>query len=237
MSGTGMHPYNADRSILRDAASVVVVRRDCDQPEVLMGMRGPEAAFMPSKYVFPGGAVDHEDNTTIIGNNVDALTLARLEAEPRHDSVVTPRQLLAAALRELSEETGLLIGHPGQSEMTGYAKAGLLPDPSVLHYFFRAITPPARPRRFDARFFMVDAVHIQGDTETFSSSCGELSHLHWVPVTEAGDLQLPFITEVVLAECIALVHAAGNGVLTTPLSVPFFDNRGARSRFVQIGVK
>ncbi|MDO5641629.1 MAG: NUDIX domain-containing protein, partial [Paracoccus sp. (in: a-proteobacteria)] len=162
-------------------------------------------------------------------------TLRRLMIEPRAESHVTPHQLLAAALRELAEETGLLIGRPGRSAMTGYADAGLLPDPSGLHYMFRAITPPGRSRRFDARFFMADAADLAGDSEDFSAACDELSHLHWVPMAEARKLELPFITEVVLAECAAIVTAAGDGPLHAPASVPFFDNRGARSRFVQIG--
>ena len=51
-----------DKSALRDAATVLVVRRDAPGgPAVLMGMRGAGAAFMPSKYVFPGGALDRGD--------------------------------------------------------------------------------------------------------------------------------------------------------------------------------
>ena len=119
--------------------------------------------------------------------------------------------------------------------MTGYAEAGLMPDASGLHYVFRAITPAGRPRRFDARFFLADARHVQGDPDDFSRACDELSHLHWVPMAEARRLELPFITEVVLAECAAMVAAAGDGPLRPPASVPFFDNREARSRFVQIG--
>ena len=51
---------------------------------------------------------------------------------------------------------------------------------------------------------------------------------------EARQLALPFITEVVLAECAAIVAAAGDGPLRPPQSVPFFDNRQQRSRFIQI---
>ncbi|MDO5641628.1 MAG: DNA mismatch repair protein MutT, partial [Paracoccus sp. (in: a-proteobacteria)] len=47
-----------DGAALRDAASVVLVRRGSAGASVLMGMRGANAAFMPSKFVFPGGAVD-----------------------------------------------------------------------------------------------------------------------------------------------------------------------------------
>ena len=224
-----------DPAALRDAATIVLVRRDGDQPAVLMGMRGANAAFMPSKYVFPGGAVDPEDRAAALAAMPDAETVARLEVEARPESDLTARQVLAAALRELAEETGLLIGQPGTSDMVGYDQAGLTPDASALHYVFRAITPPGRPRRFDARFFLADAAHVVGDPDDFSRACDELSHLHWVPMREARALQLPFITEVVLAECAAMVAAAGDGPLRAPASVPFFDNRDARSRFVQLG--
>jgi 8-oxo-dGTP pyrophosphatase MutT (NUDIX family) len=224
----------ADPTALRDAATVILVRRDGDQPAVLMGMRGANAAFMPSKYVFPGGAVDPEDAAVPLSGLPDADTLARLEAEIRPESNVTPHQILAAALRELSEETGLLIGTAGDSDMVGYDQAGLMPDASGLHYVFRAITPPGRPRRFDARFFLADVAAVTGDPDDFSCACDELSHLHWVPMAEARVLHLPFITEVVLAEAAAMVAAAGSGSMRAPQSVPFFDNRDARSRFVHI---
>ncbi|HRK43803.1 MAG TPA: DNA mismatch repair protein MutT, partial [Gemmobacter sp.] len=46
---------------IRDAATLILSRQGPDGPEVLMGQRGAGAAFMPSKYVFPGGAVDAGD--------------------------------------------------------------------------------------------------------------------------------------------------------------------------------
>ncbi|WBU57523.1 NUDIX hydrolase [Paracoccus sediminicola] len=224
-----------DKSALRDAATIILVRRDGDQPAVLMGMRGAKAVFMPSKFVFPGGAVDPEDARMELAAPAGPETMTRLGFQPREESTAEPAQILAAALRELAEETGLLIGRPGDSSMIGYADAGLRPDASALHFIFRAITPPGRPRRFDARFFMADAARLSVDPDDFSRACDELSHLHWVPMAEARALHLPFITEVVLAECAAIVAASGDGPLVAPQSVPFFDNRDARSRFIQLG--
>ena len=144
--------------------------------------------------------------------------------------------LEVAARRELAEETGLMIGQPGRTagNWPEYERAGLVPDPSALIYVFRAITPPGRSRRFDARFFMIDAEKLHGDRHDFSLASDELSHLHWVALAEARRLNLPFITEVVLAEVEALVRAAGNSPLHAPRTVPFFDNRGAEPRFVQL---
>ena len=85
---------------------------------------------------------------------------------------------------------------------------------------FRAITPPGRSRRFDARFFLADASAVQGDTEGFTAASTELSHLHWIGLAQARALDLPFITEVVLAEVTVLL--AGH----PQPGVPFFDNSG-----------
>ena len=213
----GLPAPAADR--IRNAATVILIDRDrADGPSVLMGMRGAGAAFMPSKYVFPGGAVDAEDDAPCPETLSDACR-ARLSAEPLADVTVSPDALARAALREMVEETGLTLAPSAD-------------DP--LLFVFRAITPPGRPRRFDARFFLIDARNIVGDRDDFSGACDELSHLHWVPLAEARALDLPFITEVVLAEVQALVAAAGNGPLRAPESVPFFDNEGPTPGFQRI---
>ncbi|NDD90461.1 MAG: DNA mismatch repair protein MutT, partial [Rhodobacteraceae bacterium] len=50
-----------DKTAIRNAATVIVLRQDQGETRVLMGQRGAKAAFMPNKFVFPGGAVDAED--------------------------------------------------------------------------------------------------------------------------------------------------------------------------------
>lgn len=217
---------------IRDAASLILLRRGPSGAAVLMGMRGQGAAFMPSKFVFPGGAVDAADAEIPVARPLPEQHRRRLAVEP---GLYGPDAIAAAGLRELAEETGLLIGRPGSGGPAGFAGAGLVPDAGGLIYLFRAITPPGRPRRFDAHFFLADAADVAGDPDDFSAACDELSHLHWVALAEARQLDLPFITEVVLAEVAALVEGlAPDAPLPVPASVPFFDNRGARPRFVQI---
>jgi 8-oxo-dGTP pyrophosphatase MutT (NUDIX family) len=204
------------KTALRDAATLILLRQTARGPSVLMGQRGVTAAFMPSKYVFPGGAVDLGDAHTPLEMPMNPLCQRRLGLEAPHDCA---HALSVAALRELLEETGLPLGGA-----TGLQSA------ASLQFVFRAITPLGRPRRFDARFFLADADQIDADPDDFSRAEDELSHLHWVPIHEARALNLPFITEVVLAEVSALIAKTG-GVHPDPDGVPFFDNSTAKARF------
>ena len=212
----------------RPAATVLVVRRDGDAPSVLMGQRGAEAVFMPSKYVFPGGGLDAGDRAVGLVSPLGPACLARLEASA--EPGLGPA-LAVAAIRELWEETGLALGEPADlplpPDWADFAATGLRPSAAALRFLFRAITPPGRSRRFDARFFLADAAGLHGDPDDFSRASDELSHLHWVPLGEARRLNLPFITEVVLAELAALLRDHPEGApLPAPQSVPFFDNSG-----------
>lgn len=214
---------------VRDAATIVLLRGDATDPQVLMGQRGAAAAFMPSKYVFPGGAVDVADATVSLCAAPHAVCCARLATV----SGPSANALAAAAIRELWEETGLALAQRGTTVLpegwSGFADRGLVPDASGLRFFFRAITPPGRSRRFDARFFLADAARIAGDPDDFSAASDELGHLHWLPLSEARRLDLPFITEVVLAEVAALADSKG-----PPPPVPFFDNSGTVPAFRRI---
>jgi 8-oxo-dGTP pyrophosphatase MutT (NUDIX family) len=198
---------------IRPAATVILVREASTGPALLMGQRGAGAAFMPSKFVFPGGAVDPEDEAAPQPGYLAAACRQRLTlALP--DPAPAPGALAAAALRETAEETGLRFAPP---------------SPGMLRFIFRAITPPGRTRRFDARFFLADASAVAGDPDDLTAASGELAHLRWLPLPEARALDLPFITEVVLTEVAALVaggHQPG---------VPFFDNSGPTPQFRRLG--
>ncbi len=209
------------RVLIRDAATVIVVREaGGEAPRLLMGQRGRDAAFMPSKYVFPGGAVDPGDAGIALGHDLHPVCRSRLH---RPDQPA-PGALAAAAIRELWEETGQIAGTrtdwpdppPG---WRGFAATGHRPDASALVYAFRAITPPGRPRRFDARFFLLPAERLASDPDDFTRAEAELGHLHWVPLGQARRLDLPFITAVVLGEVEALLPD-----LAPPRRVPFFVN-------------
>lgn len=216
-----------NQAALKDAATIILLRDLQTDPRILMGQRGKAASFMPNKMVFPGGAVDPGDAD--IPLDVAPLCAERLMIR----SNLTAATLAAAAIRELMEETGLMLGTPGHwdapADWAPFAQAGLRPSAQGMSYVFRATTPPGRPRRFDARFFLADADLLHGDPDDFSAASGELSYLQWVPVSQAKSLDLPFITEVVLSEVAALTQ------LGPPPSVPFFENTDEESLFHRLG--
>lgn len=226
-----------DKTAIRHAATVILIRdAETDTPRVLMGQRGAQAAFMPSKYVFPGGAVDPEDSAQALFHGAAAGCRAKLAIDARG---CTPEAVFSAAIRELWEETGLRLGKTGATlpapaeDLSGswrdFLGSGAIPDAAPLRFVFRAITPPGRPRRFDARFLLAPASAVLDDPDDFSKASDELSHLHWVPLSEARALDLPFITEVVLGEV-----AGALPKLDPPPSVPFFHHDDQVSRFERL---
>ena len=82
----------------RDAASLILLRGEGRDLELLAGRRPGHVRFMPGVYVFPGGALDPEDKKPW-----------RVEAGGEH---LPPRLVhcARAALRETWEEVGVLVG-------------------------------------------------------------------------------------------------------------------------------
>ena len=76
----------SDKTKIRNAATVIVVRNKHKNPSVLMGQRGVNAAFMPSKFVFPGGAVDDQDLSIDIKKSINEVCKNRLLKENEKDS-------------------------------------------------------------------------------------------------------------------------------------------------------
>lgn len=188
----------------RDAATLILVRGG---REVMMGQRARGHVFMPDKWVFPGGRVDPGDAKL---RAVTELT-PETEALLRMGGVVRrpPRAFALAAVRETMEEAGLKVG----------GDAG--PELDKLLFVARAITPPYRPRRFDARFFLADAEAVLADDKPVMGE--ELLHVRWFSLDEAEALDLPSITRFVLKEVRA--RLAGD-----PVQPPFLRwARGAHT--------
>jgi 8-oxo-dGTP pyrophosphatase MutT (NUDIX family) len=85
--GPGEELNLGQESVPRPAATVIVLRGDADELQVLLVKRNPASKFMGGAWVFPGGAVDRNEG----------------EGQPA---------LRAAAIRELGEEAGIELEDP-----------------------------------------------------------------------------------------------------------------------------
>lgn len=223
---------SVDKTAIRNASTVIVIRDRMHEPSILMGQRGAKAAFMPNKFVFPGGAVDADDAHIPLATPLTPQCAARIGEDV---DASLAHAIPVAAIRELWEETGLILGTKGEwqgdvpPDWESFAATGHLPHAEPLQFVFRALTPPGRPRRFDARFFLLDVDEVASDPDDFAAASDELSHLQWVPLTQARSFDMPFITEVVLAE----VEARARD-LNAPDSVPYFKNNDEESLFLRL---
>ena len=145
-------------------------------------------------------------------------------AHPQIESLILERDDLIKTLRgiRLSKIKKIPDG------WEDFCSGNYLPDASNLKFVFRAITPPGRPRRFDARFFLCNAETVNGSLDDFSAASTELNHLHWIDINDVSNLNLPFITEVVLNEVREILKSGDNRK-----GVPFFKH-GASSDFIFI---
>jgi 8-oxo-dGTP pyrophosphatase MutT (NUDIX family) len=213
----------------RDAATLIIVDRSGKTPKVLMGRRHPSHKFMPNKYVFPGGRVDPQDRRMAVAGILGAETEAKLLHRVQRPTIARARALGLAAIRETFEETGLLIGTREGGDTVAapagpwadFAGRGVMPSLEPLHFLARAITPPRRPKRFDARFFVVDHNAICDRVDGVVGPDSELIDLLWVTLAETEAMELPVITRIVLDE---LGEALGTG-LSVRRPVPFYYER------------
>jgi 8-oxo-dGTP pyrophosphatase MutT (NUDIX family) len=181
---------------IRDAATVMVVRDRAagEGLEVLMLQRNRAAAFAGGAHVFPGGALDPSDSSPEMATRCAGRT--EDEANERLGIESGGLGFYVAAVRECFEEAGILLagredgevlrleGEEGRRLAAGRralnsrattfvtlceAESLVLPL-GRMEYFSHWITPVGAPRRFDTRFFVVEApghqvaVHDEGET-------------------------------------------------------------------------
>ena len=178
------------------ASTVMLVRDDEGPLEVFMLRRVSSMAFAPSMHVFPGGGVDRrdaEDELPWAGPAVEEW------AETLETDEASARMLIAAAVREIFEETGVLLASPVVDEGSA---PHLAPDVAadlrarlvaheisfgqvllehhlvlrsdLLRYRAHWITPEAEPRRYDTRFFVAAVPEGQDpDGETSEADLSE----------------------------------------------------------------
>lgn len=148
----------------RDAASLLLVDRAGSKPRILMGKRHASLAFMPGKFVFPGGRADPVDGAIAASAELNDTDIVKLLAGMgSRASLRRARALGLCAIRETFEETGLRIGQaasapvssPSHEDWSAFLDSGMVPALNSLRYFARAITPPDNVRRFDTRFYRI----------------------------------------------------------------------------------
>lgn len=187
----------------KDAATLILIRPAKSGVEVLMGKRSGRHSFMPDKYVFPGGRVDPTDGRVPVASELHAKSAEKLAIGTRRSA----RAFALTAVRETFEETGLIVGTssdtaPGMKvhkDWQDFFAQKAIPNLAGLRFIGRAITPPYRPKRFDARFFMADAREALIDARPPVDGA-ELSDLQWVTLEDAIALDIPNVTRFMLGE-------------------------------------
>jgi 8-oxo-dGTP pyrophosphatase MutT (NUDIX family) len=208
----------------RDSATLILIDRAHPVPKVLLGRRHLRHRFMPGKFVFPGGRIEPTDRQMPTFAPLQAQYVTRLMRRVRRPSVAKAAGYALAAVRETYEETGLMLGVRNDrvietplGDWKAFAKAGILPDLSAVHFIARAITPPKRPLRFDSRFFAAEVSAIAHRADGFVGPESELVELVWLPINEARSLDMPGITAVVLEELQDRIAAGMNNDQPVPL--------------------
>lgn len=209
----------------RNAATIILVDGPAGDERILMGRRSRAMKFMPGALVFPGGAVDAADAATPFASDLDGAQLAQIAANLRgRTSPRAARALAVAAVRELAEETGVLLGMVGEANAQRlpamFSDRGLLPALSGMALLARAITPPGPPRRFDTWFFVARAGAIGHAPERGFHANGELEEVQWISPREAILADTREITRVMLVELMG--RLAHDPALTPGHPAPFY---------------
>lgn len=196
----------------RDAASLIVWRIGPQGPEVLMGQRHAKHRFMPDVMVFPGGRVDADDHRQPATAELPQATRGMLE---RRATPARARAIGIAAVRELFEETGLVLGDRRGDD-------AVAADLGALQYVCRAVTPGGRPIRFNARFLCAPAEAVHGEI----AGSGELERLGWFTPEQAHRHHVADITGKVLVEFLDWLEMSPAARASRPLIVfRGMDNR------------
>lgn len=195
-----MHPWIAEYLAgrlqpvsARLAATVVLLRDTAEGPEVYLVKRATSMAFAGGRYAFPGGRVDPQDAEHAAAGwaGPEPEQWAARFGCPTDDA----RALVAAAVRETFEETGVLLAGPSADTVTGETvsadweadrlaveahelplgelldRRGLLLRTDLLAAWSRWVTPVFEPRRYDTAFFIAalpagqSAREVSGETE------------------------------------------------------------------------
>lgn len=218
----------------KNASTMILIDGSRNKPRILMGKRNKKLKFMPGALVFPGGSVDKFDGSVAVGDELTNTTENRLMKAMRGKPTQRgARALGVAAVREVAEESGLLLGKSGilkndHEDWADFKKQNLVPSLSALRLFARAITPPGNSRRFDTWFFIAHASEIGFTPEGGFDADGELEDLQWIRPKDAITENTREITRVMLVELIQRLEKDPN--LSDDYPAPHYQTVGNRFR-------
>ena len=200
-----------DNPVAALPSATVVLLRERESPlELLMIKRRAGDAFGDS-YAFPGGVVDHDESDA--HGRIDGKTAddANAELHVPEDGL----DYYSAAIRELFEETGILLARDKNAEWASDSPElqalrievdkgrlpwsefletqGLRLACDVLHYFAHWETPLGKHKRWSTRFFLGEMPTEQNATHDGS----EVTDICWLTANQAladGSMKLPFPT-------------------------------------------
>jgi 8-oxo-dGTP pyrophosphatase MutT (NUDIX family) len=201
----------------RQAGTVVLVRPPF---EVYAIRRADTMAFAAGKYAFPGGSVDPRDREVQPAwvGPAPAEWATRLGVDE-----ASARALVCAAVRELFEESGVLLAGPLDADLDGpeweaarlaliarevgfaelLAGRGIVLRSDLLVPWSRWITPEFEPRRFDTFFFLARLPEGQRTRDVG----GEAAAALWASPVDLAGLPMLFPTAVTLRELAACPDA------------------------------
>jgi 8-oxo-dGTP pyrophosphatase MutT (NUDIX family) len=216
----------------RDAATLILLDRAGGRFNVLMGRRHQRHAFMPGKFVFPGGRTDPYDSRVLVAAGLHPDEERKMIGAGYRASAARARAIALSAVRETYEEAGLLIGRKGpfkanKADWQGFSDYEVQPSLDVLRFVARAITPPGRVRRFDTRFLAAwkDDVAVELPD---GGPTNELEELVWLPIDDARQADIPTITRAVLGDLEQRLKDDPD--LTPGAPVPFYYMRHNKFR-------
>jgi len=178
--------------VARPSSTVVLAREGPCAPELLM-MRRHEKSSFGGAFAFPGGVIEKADR--LVADHCVGVTREQADGLLGIENGLA---YFSGAIRELFEESGVLLADAGESNVDLEAARSGLNDGDLdwgafviendmrlhcaeLNYFSFWITPEALPKRYSTRFFLAampdgqDALHCGGE---LTESC-------WITAREA----------------------------------------------------
>lgn len=170
--------------MIREAASIILLRRGEPGVEVFLLRRNRKASFMASAFVFPGGAAEpNEDARTTAARELfeEAGVLFAKQKPDRDSETLVLRG--TEAIRQ-----SVLSGTPAQDALDlaglSWATDGLVP-------WSHWITPSIESKRFSAQFFVVE---LPAGQEPHFDAAETVEQIWLTPaqaLERAAELQLP----------------------------------------------